>query len=63
MNLKRIWFKALGEKASDNPKEADLVGLIRTFIFLTYLITNVMIVYGVMRTHIFPVRNNVECKR
>jgi hypothetical protein len=45
----RLWCKALGEKASGNDKEADKVALIRTFIFLTYLITNIAIVANAVR--------------
>lgn len=49
------WFAlALGEKASKCDKESDIVARIRAGIFLTYLITNVFIIYGVTRTHIFP---------
>ena len=45
----RVWAKALGEKASDNDKESDIVAIIRTFVFLTYLITNVAIVSNAVR--------------
>lgn len=45
----RWWAKALGEKASKCDKESDLVAWIRTFIFITYLITNCFIVAGVIR--------------
>ena len=45
----RVWAKALGEKASDNDKESDVVAIIRTFVFLTYLITNVAIVSNAVR--------------
>jgi len=45
----RLWAKALGEKASDRNHEADRVAQIRTFIFVSYLITNVFIVAGVIR--------------
>jgi hypothetical protein len=45
----RWWAKALGEKASKCDKESDTVAGIRTFIFLTYLITNIFIVAGVIR--------------
>ena len=45
----RLWAKALGEKASPNDKESDNVAIIRTFIFLTYLITNVAIVANAVR--------------
>ena len=47
--LKRIWFKSLGNKASDCDKESDLVGIVRTIIFVTYFVTNVFIVSGVIR--------------
>lgn len=45
----RIWAKSLGEKASKCDKESDNVAIIRTFIFITYLITNCFIVAGVIR--------------
>ena len=45
----RIWAKALGEKAGKNDKESDLIAVIRTFIFLTYLITNIAIVANAIR--------------
>ena len=45
----RLWCKALGEKASNNDSEADSVALIRTFIFITYLITNIAIVANAVR--------------
>jgi hypothetical protein len=58
----RWWSKALGEKASKCDRESDKISLIRTFIFLTYLITNAFIIYGVTRTHIFPVSQQpVKC--
>ena len=45
----RWWAKALGEKASKCDKESDNIALIRSIIFLTYLITNCFIVAGVIR--------------
>ena len=45
----RWWSKALGEKASKCDRESDKISIIRTFIFLTYLITNFFIVAGVVR--------------
>jgi hypothetical protein len=45
----RLWAKALGEKASDNKKEADIVAVIRTVIALIYLTTNIIIILGVWR--------------
>lgn len=47
--LWRCWAKSLGEKASKCDKESDSVALIRTFIFITYLTTNIFIVAGVVR--------------
>lgn len=48
-SLWRWWAKALGEKASKCDKESDKIAIIRTFIFITYLITNCFIVAGVIR--------------
>jgi hypothetical protein len=48
-NIWRWWAKALGEKASKCDKESDTVAIIRTFIFVTYLITNCFIIAGVIR--------------
>lgn len=48
-NVWRWWAKALGEKASKCNKESDRIAIIRTCIFLTYLITNAFIVAGVIR--------------
>ena len=45
----RIWAKALGEKGSKCDKEADIIAGVRTFIFLTYLITNIAIVANAVR--------------
>lgn len=45
----RWWAKSLGEKPSKCDKESDRIALIRTFIFFTYLITNIFICAGVIR--------------
>lgn len=45
----RIWAKALGSKESDCSKEADKVAIVRTFIFASYLITNIAIVANAWR--------------
>ena len=45
----RTWCKALGSKEGTSDKEADNVALLRTFIFFTYLLTNIFIVAGVIR--------------
>ena len=48
-NAWRIWAKSLGEKSGKTDSESDLIAVIRTVIILTYLITNVFIVAGVIR--------------
>lgn len=45
----RLWAKALGEKASEDNKEADRVAMIRSAIVMCYIITNMFIVAGVIR--------------
>lgn len=45
----RIWAKALGEKSGKTDQESDLIACIRTAIVLTYIITNIFIVAGVIR--------------
>ena len=47
--LWRVWAKALGAKESSCHKEADMVALARTFIFASYLITNIAIVANAWR--------------
>ena len=48
-NIWRLWSYSLGEKHGKNDKEADLISIIRSIIFATYLITNCFIVAGVIR--------------
>ena len=48
-SLWRLGCKALGQKASDCDRESDIVAIIRTFVFLTYLITNIAIVSNAVR--------------
>jgi hypothetical protein len=45
----RLWAKALGEKTGNNDREADLVAIIRSIIVSCYLLTNIIIVAGVLR--------------
>lgn len=45
----RLWAKALGEKSGKGDEEADKIATIRTMIVLCYLITNFVIVAGVLR--------------
>ena len=47
--LWRLWAKALGGKASNCNRESDLVAILRTLIFVSYLITNIFIISGVIR--------------
>jgi len=52
----KVWAKALGSKESNCDKEADKVAIVRTFIFASYLITNIAIVANAVRHW-----NAVEC--
>jgi hypothetical protein len=45
----KLWAKAIGDKASHDDSEADLVAVIRTIILFIYIITNFFIVAGVIR--------------
>lgn len=45
----RLWAKALGEKASSNNSEADIVAIIRTLIVLVYVLANIFLVANVIR--------------
>jgi len=49
INMWRLWAKALGEKAGNNNVEANQIAVIRTIIVLTYIITNIFIIAGVIR--------------
>ena len=55
----RLWAKALGEKAGDDDKEANIIAGIRTFIFITYFITNVAIVSNAVR-HWNNINNDIS---
>jgi hypothetical protein len=45
----RIWAKALGEKSGNTDSESDHIALIRTIIVLSYIVTNLFIIAGVIR--------------
>jgi hypothetical protein len=47
--LWRIWAKALGEKSGKSNTESDKIALVRTFIVMFYIITNLFIIAGVIR--------------
>lgn len=50
LKAKHLWFDALGQKANEvDQRHSDYVAVIRTFIFLTYLITNLFICAGVIK--------------
>jgi hypothetical protein len=49
MIMWRLWAKALGEKHGRTDAEADQIALIRTCILVTYIVTNLFIVAGVIR--------------
>ena len=46
--LWRIWSKALGEKSGATDQESDQIACIRTIIVLTYIISNLFIVAGIV---------------
>ena len=54
INLWRVLAKSLGEKSGKDDREADIIAVIRLLMFLSILITNFVIVYGVLRAHHFP---------
>ena len=56
----RLWAKALGEKATNDDRESDKIAIIRTFILVTYLVTNCFIISGVIRHWNDVPNNNVE---
>ncbi len=45
----RLWAKALGEKDGRTDREADTIAGIRTFILISYMVTNVAIVANAVR--------------
>jgi hypothetical protein len=46
--LWRVWSKALGEKSGATDQESDQIACIRTIIVLTYIITNLFIISGII---------------
>ena len=45
----RLWAKAIGEKAGASDREANIIAIIRTILILTAVLTNLVIVAGVLR--------------
>ena len=60
--LWRLWAKAIGQKEGSTDREADAVALIRTFIVLTALITNIMIATGIVKHWNDAQQNTQEIK-
>jgi len=58
LSVWRLWAKALGAKEGKDDREADTIAWIRTFIFVSYLVTNVAIVANAVRHW-----NDVECAK
>ncbi len=48
-HLWHLWALALGQKAHKKDDVADRVAIVRTIIFVTYFVTNMFIVAGVIR--------------
>lgn len=47
--FKRVWFKALGERASSCDKESDKVAWVRTVLVLQAFVTNFFIIANAIR--------------
>lgn len=45
----RLWAKALGQKEGKSNQEADRIAMVRTVIVAFYIVTNCVIIAGVMR--------------
>jgi len=45
----RLWAKALGRKDGITDSESNKVAIMRTIIVLSYIITNMFIIAGVIR--------------
>jgi len=48
MKIWRLWAKSLGEKTGKSNGEADAIAVIRSSIVMVYLVTNIVIVAGVI---------------
>lgn len=44
-----IWAKALGQKEGRSDREADAIALVRTLLVLLAVVTNIVIIAGVIR--------------
>jgi len=59
----RLWAKALGEKSGKDDRESDTIAWIRTFIFVSYLVTNLAIVANAVRHWNDNDRNTSQVER
>ncbi len=48
-NFWRVWCKSLGNKVSDNDREADVACILRTIYWFSMVITSIFIIAGVIR--------------
>ena len=48
-NFWYLWVKAVGDKAHKHDTIADKIAIIRTLIVLVYVVTNLIIIAGVIR--------------
>jgi hypothetical protein len=49
LTMWRLWAKALGQKEGITDSEADVVATIRTAIVALYIVTNLLIIAGILR--------------
>ena len=49
LTMWRLWAKALGQKEGITDSEADVVAAIRTAIVALYIVTNLVIIAGILR--------------
>jgi hypothetical protein len=45
----RIWCKTMGDKISLDDREADIAAVVRTFFWLTNIVTCFFIIAGILR--------------
>lgn len=48
-NIWRIWAKAIGQKDGKSDREADAIAIIRTIFVILAIVTNIMIIAGIIR--------------
>lgn len=45
----RIWCKTMGDKISENDREADIAAVVRTFFWLINIVTCCFIIAGILK--------------